>query len=113
MGGTGDYSFVGVNFGLEYLNCLHQWVEQKKAATVADEDPISSLMKYGLAAKSVISASRKFSGQRYALDNQCRIVRMMLIFHYGCKCGYRHSRLMPADFKLLVWDSKKSTPAGK
>ena len=109
-GGTGDYSFVGVNFGLGNTLTVYIGGETEKAATVT-KDPISSLSNMDLYENRVIVRHESAAAMTIAAMSVWDSSDDADIPFTAVNAG-TDTLDLPADFKLLVWDSKKFTPAG-
>lgn len=109
-GGTGAYSFTGINYGLGNTLTVYIDNEPEKAVTVT-QDPVSSISNFDLYENRVIikhegAVAMKIADmETWDSDDDPDVL-------FDAEIGATDTLVLPPDTKLIVWDNKKFTPDG-
>jgi len=109
-GGTGDYTFTGINYGVG--NTLTVYIDDEPENAVAvTQDPVSTISGLDLYENRVVikhegSAAMTISDMEiWDSDDDPDIL-------FDAETAGTDTLIMPADTKLIVWNNKKFAPAG-
>ena len=108
--GTGVYSFTGISYGLGNTLTVYIDDETENAVTVT-QDPISSISNFDLYQDRVIIKHESAAPMTIAdmgtwdSDDDADIL-------FDVETAGTDTLVLPADTKLIVWNSKKFTPGG-